>query len=203
MMKIRNRAAGIGVVLGAALIALTGCAGGGSTTPETEQAQGVVAAAAADAITVADTWVKSAEAGSMTAAFGILENSSDAAVTITSVETTASPMVELHETVDDGSGQMVMREIQGGFVIPAKGQLLLEPGANHIMLMNLPAPVLAGEELSFTVNFSDGSSLEFSAIVKDYAGANEEYAGDMGHGGMSDDHAEDDMSHDHAEHDDH
>jgi copper(I)-binding protein len=114
----------------------------------------------------------------MSAAFGELSNSSDQDITVVSAESDASSMLELHETVENDSGEMVMREIDGGFVIPAGGSLTLEPGANHIMLMDLTAPLMAGEEATFTLTFSDGSTFEFTAPVKDYSGASENYEGD-------------------------
>lgn len=191
-MKIRNRAIHIGAVFGVALLALTGCASGDTGGSGTQQEQAAVQEA--DSVTIEDAWVKSAEPGEMTAAFGTLENSSDQDVTVVSVESSASPMMELHETVANDSGQMVMREVEGGFVIPANDHLHLEPGGNHFMLMELPEPVKAGEEVTFTLTFSDGSTLEFTAVVKDYAGANENYEGGMDHG---------DMSHDDSEHSEH
>lgn len=87
-------------------------------------------------------------------------------------------MLELHETVENESGEMVMRQIEGGFVIPSDGDLSLEPGGNHIMMMDLTAPLVAGQNVTFTLTFSDDSVYEFTAPVKDYSGANETYEGD-------------------------
>ena len=155
------------------LIALTlsGCA-----TPSA--GSGGSAATEADGVTVADAWTKSAEEG-MSAAFGTLSNSGDDDVTVVSVASDASPMLELHETVANDTGEMVMREVDGGFVIPAGGTLTLEPGGSHIMLMDLAAPLKAGDEVAYTMTFSDGSTLEFATPVKDYEGANETYQGEM------------------------
>ena len=158
------------------LAALTGCA---STSMPNETA----ATPAGDAVSIDDAWVKAVDGG-MSAAFGVLENDGDEDLTVTSATTDASPMVELHETVENESGQMVMREIEGGFVIPAGGELLLEPGANHIMLMDLAQPLTAGDEVTFTLTFSDDSTFEFTAPVKDYTGANENYEESDEHEGM-------------------
>ncbi|MDH6179859.1 copper(I)-binding protein [Microbacteriaceae bacterium SG_E_30_P1] len=152
-----------------ALLALAGCAPA-SEAPES-------AAPQADSVVITDAWVKSAEEG-MSAAFGILENSGSADATIVSATTAASPMIELHETVENDSGEMVMQEKDGGFVIPAGSSFPLEPGANHIMLMGLTGPLAAGEEVEFTLTFADGSEYTFTAPVKDYSGANENYEGD-------------------------
>lgn len=187
MLKFRSRTARAGAVLGVALLALVGCSSAESNDTETQLNE-------ADSVTVEDAWVGSAEPGEMTAAYGTLENSSEHEVTVTAVESSASPVIELHETVENDSGQMVMQEIDGGFVIPADDHLHLEPGGNHFMLMELPEAVLAGDEVSFTLTFSDGSTLEFTAAVRDHAGGHEDYA-------ETDDHG--DMGHDESENGDH
>ncbi|KRA24794.1 hypothetical protein ASD65_10440 [Microbacterium sp. Root61] len=158
----------LGILLAAA-VALSGCAG--TTTPEAEET-----APAGTSVTITDGWVKSAESG-MSAAFGELSNDSDHDVTVVSATTESSTMVELHETVENDAGELVMRQIDGGFVIPADGSLSLGPGGNHIMLMGLTAPLQAGHDVTFTLTFSDGSTYEFTAPVKDYSGANENYVG--------------------------
>jgi copper(I)-binding protein len=160
-----------------ATLALTGCA-------TTSTAAGTDSAPAADTVTVSDAWVKSADEG-MSAAFGELANTGSTDVTVVSVDSEASTRLELHETTMNDSGETVMREIDGGFVVPAGETLMLEPGGNHIMLMDLTAPLTAGDEATFTLTFSDDSTLEFTAPVKDYSGANENYEGDD-HSGMDD-----------------
>lgn len=160
----------LGALLAGAALALTGCAA--ETPAPTTGAQ-----VAGEVVTISDAWVKAAESG-MTAAFGELRNEGNADITVVSARTEASSMLELHETVENDAGQMVMREIEGGFVIPAGGALTLEPGGNHLMLMDLLAPLQAGEEVTFVLTFADGSALEFTAVVKDYAGGNETYEHD-------------------------
>lgn len=158
------------------LLALTGCAAQ-SAPAETQ------AVPAGDVVTIEDAWVKAADEG-MSAAFGVLENSGDTDVTVVSVASDASSMLELHETVENEAGEMVMREIEGGFVLPAGAEFVLEPGANHIMLMDLTDPLRAGDEAIFTLTFSDDSTYEFTAPVKDYSGANENYEEGDEHEGM-------------------
>jgi copper(I)-binding protein len=145
------------------LVAATGCAAGPAPAEPT------ASATAADSISIDDAWVKAADDG-MSAAFGILENDSDNDITVVSAESPASTMIELHETVANDAGEMV---------IPAGDSLELAPGANHIMLMGLTAPLVAGDETTFTLTLSDGSTYDFTAPAKDYSGANETYEGDM------------------------
>jgi copper(I)-binding protein len=161
------------------LLALSAC----SSTAEADDTATTSAATAAEQITIEDPWVKAAESG-MSAAFGRIENTGDADVTVVSVASPASTVLELHETVESETGEMVMREKDRGFTIPAGGVLGLEPGAHHIMLMDLVDPVVAGDEVTFTLTFSDDSTLDFTAPAKDYAGADETYAEGEGHGDM-------------------
>lgn len=166
----------LAAVIAVSLLALTGC------TPEKAPAE-TENRPAGDSVTIEDAWVKSADHG-MSAAFGTLVNTSDEDATVVSVSSATSTMLELHETVENDAGEMVMREIDGGFVIPAGGQLALEPGANHIMMMDLTGPLVAGADASFTLTFDDDSKYEFTAPVKDYSGANENYEDGEEHDGM-------------------
>lgn len=137
-------------------------------------AQTAESAPTTSTIEVTDAWVKAADSG-MSAAFGDIRNSGAADVTVVSAETEASTMLELHETIENDAGMMVMREVDGGFVIPAGESLTLEPGGDHLMLMDLTTPLVAGDEVTFTLTFSDASTAQFTAVVKDYSGANETY----------------------------
>lgn len=171
---MRTRSTSTILAIAAALIALTGCSA--------ETAPPEPAATAGDVVTIEDAWVKAADAG-MSAAFGTLVNSGTEDVTVVSGSSPASAEVELHETVANESGAMIMRPKEGGFTIPAGGTLTLKPGGSHIMLMGLTEPIMAGEEVSLTLTFADGSTYDILAPAKDYSGANENYEGgetDMG-----------------------
>lgn len=135
------------------------------------------ASTAAGVVGVRDPWVKAADTG-MTAAFGTLVNEADTDVTITGATTEVSAM-ELHEmTMKDG--KMVMRAKPGGIVLRAKSSHVLQPGGDHLMLMDVRRPVRAGDELTITLTFADGRTQAFPAVVKPFTGAQESYA--PGHG---------------------
>lgn len=169
----------LAVAAAALLLALTGCAGAGSGLNDTATtAPAPAQKAAADALSVTDSWVKAADTG-MSAAFGVLENSGRADVIVVSAESPAAGMLELHETVVNDTGDMVMQRKENGFVVPADGSLELAPGGNHIMLMALTGPIKAGDEVTVTLTLSDGSTVDFTAAAKDFSGANETYTGDM------------------------
>lgn len=164
-------------VLAVSAAALTGC---GSSTPAADNSP---AAEDAASLSVSGAWAKAAEAGGMTGAFGTLENDGDEDLTVVSASSSAASTVELHEVAMDDDGAMVMREIEGGFVVPAGSGYLLEPGASHLMLMGLTDGLLAGDTVTITLELADGSTLDVDAVAKDYAGANESYGAEEGHGG--------------------
>jgi copper(I)-binding protein len=157
-------------------LTLTGCAAADEPAAGTAGSTSS-GSSAAESVTVTDPWVKAADEG-MSAAFGEITNAGNDDVTIVSATSEAAGTVELHETVDDGTGAMTMQEIDGGFVVGPGETLALEPGGNHLMLMDLTDPLEAGEEVTVTLTFSDDSTAEITAPVKDYSGANESYSGD-------------------------
>ena len=150
-----------------------------STGDATESADSTSASAE---LTLSDGWAKAATIDGMTGVFGTLHNHGDIDIVLTRVESDAAGMVELHEVTDAG----VMQEIADDVVVPAGGSFELVPGGNHIMLMALQADLLAGDDVGFTVFYTaDGVDLTapFSVLVKEYSGANEDYApGDDEHG---------------------
>lgn len=197
--RSRRAAVGIASVAAAFALTLTGC----STAAPAPEETGNASQHTKDAVTVADAWAKAtdpdvAPGEAMTGLFGIIENHGEEDLTITGVESEAAGLVELHEVVDGK-----MRKIEGDVTVPAGGKLLLEPGANHIMLMQLKGALTPGDDVTVTVKFSDGTSLDIVALVKDTSGANESYEdmdhGDMDHGDM--DHG--DMSKDEGDSMDH
>lgn len=129
---------------------------------------------AAKTVTVSDQWVKAADGG-MTAMFGTFKNSGHHDARLVSATSPVAGKVELHEVVTEPGGASMMRPKAGGFVIPADGSHALVPGNDHIMLMDLKQPLAVGSDVSVTVSFEDGSSLPFTAQVRDFPGAGENY----------------------------
>jgi len=180
-----GRAAAAARLLGASALgltlafSLTACAaespavGGANATSATGAATGSTKGAAA--ITVTDPWIKAADSG-MTAVFATLTNGSDSEVRLVSAATSASPKIELHEMAKNDAGEMVMRPKEGGFVLAAGGTHELAPGGDHLMIMELAAPVKPGDEVSVTLTADDGTEVTFTAPARTYTGAKENYA---------------------------
>lgn len=140
----------------------------------------------ASTITVENQWASSAATGmaGMAAVFGTFSNSGDHDARIVSGESRLAGRVEVHEVVPDASGAMTMRPKADGLTVPAGGSRELIPGGDHLMLMDLKAPLQPGADVTLTVLFEDGSTLPVTAQIRDFAGADEEYTpGGTGSGG--------------------
>ena len=125
-------------------------------------------------VTITDQWASAADTG-MTAVFGTLANSGHHDARIVSATSPAAKAVEMHEVVPDSGGAKTMRPKEGGFTIPAGGTHELIPGGDHLMLMDLTAPLQPGADVEMTVVFDDGSSLPITAQVRDASGGDENY----------------------------
>ena len=144
---------------------------------------------AGEALDLEDAVVRAmAEDADMTAIFGTLVNESDADIEVVAFSSSVEAgMNEIHETVD---GQM--REMQDPLIIPAGGSVTLEPGGAHFMLMDVKTPVLAGDEVTLTIELADGSTEEFDDVPVRTIGAGDENYGDLGA-----DHGDDGEAHNH------
>lgn len=139
-------------VLGAGLLALC-------------QAPTVLAAGAADAVQVMDPYVRQAPPGAMaTAAFMVLKNTGTADTRLVRVENPASKTTELHTHLNDG-GVMRMRPV-ADIPVKAGGEAVLQPGGLHVMMIDLKAPLKAGDRVPLTLTFADGSSKQIDAPVR-------------------------------------
>ena len=111
----------------------------------------------------------------MSAAFAVISNNGDEDVTIVGVTTDLTDRAEIHETADGA-----MRPVES-VTIPAGDSIRLEPGGDHLMLMDLEDPIQPGEEVELTLELGDGSTFDITATAKDFAGGAEDYEGDEGH----------------------
>lgn len=174
-MSISRRCTAVAaLLLGAGL--LGGCASDDATETTTTPPASTPAAASCP-LTVADPWVK-AQDKDMTGAFGVISNATDAAITVVAATSPQAGKMEIHEVVDK-DGTMVMQPKAGGLVVPAGGSATLKPGSDHLMLMELPAPIEPGDEVEITIACDNGGTLTWSSVAKPFEGGDETYMPQM------------------------
>ena len=127
-------------------------------------------------------WAKATD-DEMSGVFGAIRNIGDEDLHLIGASSPVSERVELHETVPGGSGTM-MQEREDGFIIPAGGELNLEPGGNHVMLMDLTDPITTGQDIQIVLEFDDHTDQVVTVSARNFQGGEEEYMGDHDdHGG--------------------
>lgn len=97
----------------------------------------------------------------MTGAFLTLTNDTGHEVTLVGAKSETAPIVEIHEVVNG-----MMQKKEGGVTIKNGESAVLAPGGNHIMLMGMTKPLMAGSEVSITLIFDDESELVVTGPVK-------------------------------------
>ncbi|MEH0146250.1 copper chaperone PCu(A)C [Corynebacterium sp. Q4381] len=151
------------------------------TAATSAQDRGEHAAPSGDAVTLEKGTVRAkADAGTehgndMTSIFGTLRNHTDSEITITGFTTSlGGNKNQIHE-VKDG----VMQEKGGGITISAGGSHELEPGGDHLMVMDYAEPIHAGDTLTLTLQLADGSAVEIPDLAVRTMAAGEEDYGDQ------------------------
>ncbi|MEN9740171.1 MAG: hypothetical protein RLZ72_437 [Actinomycetota bacterium] len=175
---MKNLRIGIAALIVASIAALTGCSTSGAADHTAEST-----------LTVTDAWVRAVPdlaEGDMTGVFMTVENTGDEDVYLTggtdTTGLTETPL-EAHEVVANDAGEMVMQLAEGGIKVPAHGSVQLMPGGYHIMYWNLTKPIAVGDTITLTLNVSDGTTVDVSAIAMTIEGGTEKYVpGDSGMG---------------------
>jgi copper(I)-binding protein len=113
------------------------------------------------------------EGADMAAGFLTIENTGGTDDTLTGVSSGAAGSVEMHVSADG-----TMRRVDS-FPVPAGGELRLQRGGDHLMLLGLTRPLAEGDTLSMELEFatSDPITIEVPVEAATYTGD------DGGHGG--------------------
>lgn len=125
---------------------------------------GVQSAAAAE-VRVHDAWVR-ASLGMAPATAGYLTlkgGSADDA--LVAVRTPAAGRTELHTMTAGENGIMMMRRVEA-VPVPAGATVTLAPGGLHLMLMDLPEKLAAGDVIDLVMTFESGAEVKITAPVR-------------------------------------
>lgn len=126
----------------------------------------------------------------LAAGFGTITNTGAQDDALVAASAEALPTIELHRTVDG-----VMQRVDA-MPTAAGESLVLEPGGNHLMFLDLTEPLAAGDEVALTLSFESGESVDLAVPVRPFSSS----AMHDGHD-HADGHDEESMhdGHDHAD----
>lgn len=120
------------------------------------------AATTAPEMKISGAWVRTTT-NDVSAAYFVVDNPGEAD-TLVSAKASVGMMAQLHEVITDG-GSSKMQQKEGGFPVPAKGELELKPGSFHVMIMGIKEPLAAGDTVDLTLQFEHAGTVNLKAPV--------------------------------------
>ncbi len=110
-------------------------------------------ASMAPGLTVSGAWARQSPMVELAgAAYLVVHNGSDTDDAIVAADSPVAEAVELHLSSMDDEGMMSMNQV-AEIPVPAHGEVTLEPGSYHIMLIGLTEPLLADDSFELTLEF--------------------------------------------------
>ena len=116
-------------------------------------------------VTVEEPWVREGPpTARVLAGYMVIRNPGDQPQTIVGAGSPAFHGVEIHRTVTEaGVARMLEQE---RLQIPAQGQVALEPGSYHLMLMGAQHPLRAGDTVEIVLDLEGGRQVVVNAPVR-------------------------------------
>jgi periplasmic copper chaperone A len=114
---------------------------------------------------VTAAWARPADSGATSGAYVTIVNADSAAVALVGVSSSVSAAAEVHEsTQHDGMSHMMARP---SVSIAPRDSLVMQPGALHVMLLQLTRTLAVGDTVPLTLRFSHCDSVKVRVPVRD------------------------------------
>ncbi len=126
---------------------------------------------------IAHPWSRATLPGAKVATgYLVVKNHGSTADRLVSITGAIAGKAEIHE-MKMNDGVMSMRPAKDGVEIPAGGEVKLEPGAYHIMFMELNAPAVEGEKFAATLTFEKAGTVSVEFAVDKAGGDHSAHGG--------------------------
>ncbi|WP_295169414.1 copper chaperone PCu(A)C [uncultured Brevundimonas sp.] len=149
----------IKLALAAAALSLAAC-----NPSEPAKAPAAETPTATAAVTATDAWCRPSPNGAKAGGcYVTLTAATDDR--LTGGSTARAGSVQVHEMKME-NGMMKMAELTAGLPLPAGQAVALAPGGNHLMLIGLATPLVAGETVPLTFQFASAPAITVQAQVR-------------------------------------
>jgi len=118
---------------------------------------------APQAVTVSAAWARATPPGTAVAAVYLTLVGGPQADRLVGAATPRAAMTQIH-VVSEAEGMARMRPT-AGVDVPARKAVALAPQGTHIMLMDLPRPLVAGERFPLALQFQQAGRIDVSVEV--------------------------------------
>ena len=119
-----------------------------------------------ETIKINDPWARPGISGNNSAAYMTIVNGTDMDDKLLAAECDCAEKVELHESMMNMDGKMMMME-QENIPVPAGKSAELKPGGLHIMLIGLKQDLKAGETLDLSLTFEKAGTITIQVPVQE------------------------------------
>jgi periplasmic copper chaperone A len=113
---------------------------------------------------IVNPWTRAAGQGMQGGGFLIIRNTGAAPDRLVSATSPAAGRMELHTHIRDGD-VMRMRPVND-IPVPANGEVTLQPGGLHLMLIGLTQPMNAGQTIPVTLRFEQAGEVTIQLAVQ-------------------------------------
>jgi copper(I)-binding protein len=120
-------------------------------------------------VTVRDAWARTTPAGASTGAvYFLAESEEDDTLEAAVVDSSIAASAAVHMTMAAADGTSVMHDM-GPLFLPAGEEVVFDPNGTHVMLVDLAAPLAAGESFDVTLQFAEAPDVVVPVTVADEA----------------------------------
>jgi copper(I)-binding protein len=119
---------------------------------------------ATQVVTVSAAWARATPPGMAVAAVYLTLTGGPQPDRLVGAATPRAAMTQIH-VVTEAEGMARMRPTDG-VDVPAHKSVALAPQGTHLMLMNLPQPLVAGEKFPLTLQFEQAGRIDVSVEVR-------------------------------------
>jgi len=132
-------------------------------------------------LVISQAWSRATPGGAKTGGgFLTIENKGSAPDRLVAVSGDFAGKIEVHEMAVK-NGVMTMRPVENGLTIDPGKTVTLAPGAYHLMMLDLKAPLKQGDKLAVTLQFEKAGTV---AVTLDVQGVGAKGPAAEGHSGM-------------------
>jgi len=118
----------------------------------------------AGALRIVNPWTRAAGQGMQGGGFLIIRNTTAQPDRLVSATSPAAGRLELHTHIRDGD-VMRMRPVND-IPVPANGEVTLQPGGLHLMLIGLTRPMEVGQTIPVTLRFERAGEVTIQFAVQ-------------------------------------
>lgn len=114
---------------------------------------------------LAMVWGQAGLAEDNAAVYSVIRNNGNTAERLVAVYSEVAGAAELHE-VKMADNAMQMQQVSGGIEIPAGGEVVLQPGGYHVMLIGLNQDLEVGGSHLLRLQFENAGGVGINVVVQ-------------------------------------